>query len=234
MIVLIKLVLAHLLGDFVFQPNSWVEAKEAKKFKAYQLYLHLLVHGLLIMVILADLSFWPYAVAIVLVHGIVDVIKLYAQKEQTKRYWFFIDQLAHILTLIVMVGVLDPTLLDLLYPVSEKLWLVVTMLVFLSLPASIIIKTIISKWTPATVDEIGSLEKAGQYIGILERWFVLIFIIAGKWEAIGFLVAAKSVFRFGDLKESKDRKLTEYILIGTLVSFGLAILCGWIYEQYQL
>jgi hypothetical protein len=186
------------------------------------------------MVILADLSFWPYAVAIVLVHGIVDVIKLYAQKEQTKRYWFFIDQLAHILTLIVMVGVLDPTLLDLLYPVSEKLWLVVTMLVFLSLPASIIIKTIISKWTPATVDEIGSLEKAGQYIGILERWFVLIFIIAGKWEAIGFLVAAKSVFRFGDLKESKDRKLTEYILIGTLVSFGLAILCGWIYEQYQL
>ncbi|AKP53650.1 DUF3307 domain-containing protein [Cyclobacterium amurskyense] len=234
MIVLIKLVLAHLLGDFVFQPNSWVEAKEAKKFKAYQLYLHLLVHGLLIMVILADLSFWPYAVAIVLVHGIVDVIKLYAQKEQTKRYWFFIDQLAHILTLIVMVGVLDPTLLDLLYPVSEKLWLVVTLLVFLSLPASIIIKTIISKWTPATVDEIGSLEKAGQYIGILERWFVLIFIIAGKWEAIGFLVAAKSVFRFGDLKESKDRKLTEYILIGTLVSFGLAILCGWIYEQYQL
>ena len=234
MIVLIKLVLAHLLGDFVFQPNSWVEAKEAKKLKAYQLYLHLLVHGLLIMVILADLSFWPYAVAIVLVHGIVDVIKLYAQKEQTKRYWFFIDQLAHILTLIVMVGVLDPTLMDLLYPVSEKLWLVVTLLVFLSLPASIIIKTIISKWTPATVDEIGSLEKAGQYIGILERWFVLIFIIAGKWEAIGFLVAAKSVFRFGDLKESKDRKLTEYILIGTLVSFGLAILCGWIYEQYQL
>ena len=160
MIVLIKLVLAHLLGDFVFQPNSWVEAKEAKKLKAYQLYLHLLVHGLLIMVILADLSFWPYAVAIVLVHGIVDVIKLYAQKEQTKRYWFFIDQLAHILTLIVMVGVLDPTLMDLLYPVSEKLWLVVTLLVFLSLPASIIIKTIISKWTPATVDEIGSLEKA--------------------------------------------------------------------------
>ena len=28
----------------------------------------------------------------------------------------------------------------------------------------------------------------------------------------------------GDLKESKDRKLTEYILIGTLLSFGIAIL----------
>jgi hypothetical protein len=39
-------------------------------------------------------------------------------------------------------------------------------------------------------------------------------------------LAAKSVFRFGDLKESKDRKLTEYILIGTLLSFGIAIASG--------
>ncbi|GEO22495.1 DUF3307 domain-containing protein [Cyclobacterium qasimii] len=232
MIVLIKLILAHLLGDFVLQPNRWVHAKEAKKLKAYQLYVHLLVHGALTMLFIAELSFWPYAVGIMLVHGIIDVTKLYAQKAQTKRYWFFIDQLGHIITLIVVAGILDPTLIDLIYPVSEKHWLVITLMVFLSLPASIIIKTVISKWTPAADDEIGSLEKAGQYIGILERWFVLVFIIAGKWEAIGFLVAAKSVFRFGDLKESKDRKLTEYILIGTLVSFGLAILCGWIYEQY--
>ncbi|MDO6436128.1 DUF3307 domain-containing protein [Cyclobacterium sp. 1_MG-2023] len=232
MIILIKLILAHLLGDFVFQPSRWVEAKEAKKFKAYQLYLHLLVHGLLIMLIMADMSFWPYALGIVFVHGLVDLIKLYAQKPSTKRYWFFIDQLAHLLTIGVVVAWIDPGFIALLYPISEKLWLVLTLLVFLSIPSSIIIKTIISKWTPATDDEIGSLEKAGQYIGILERWFVLIFIIAGRWEAIGFLVAAKSVFRFGDLKESKDRKLTEYILIGTLVSFGLAILCGWIYDQY--
>ena len=46
------------------------------------------------------------------------------------------------------------------------------------------------------------------------------------WEAVGFLITAKSVFRFGDLKESKHRKLTEYILIGTLISFGIAIITG--------
>jgi len=40
------------------------------------------------------------------------------------------------------------------------------------------------------------------------------------------LIAAKSVFRFGDLRESKNRKLTEYILIGTLLSFGIAIATG--------
>lgn len=71
-----------------------------------------------------------------------------------------------------------------------------------------------------------SLNNAGKYIGILERILVFSFILVGKWEAIGFLIAAKSVFRFGDLKESKDRKLTEYILIGTLLSFGIAIGTG--------
>jgi cytochrome c biogenesis protein CcdA len=74
-----------------------------------------------------------------------------------------------------------------------------------------------------------SLPNAGKYIGIIERLFVLIFIVIGRWEVIGLLIAAKSVFRFNDLKERNNRKLTEYILIGTLVSFGLAILAGLFY-----
>lgn len=71
-----------------------------------------------------------------------------------------------------------------------------------------------------------SLPNAGKYIGILERVLVFIFVVTGHWEGIGFLVAAKSVFRFGDLKDSRDRKLTEYILIGTLLSFGIALVVG--------
>ncbi|MPL93513.1 hypothetical protein SDC9_39645 [bioreactor metagenome] len=73
-----------------------------------------------------------------------------------------------------------------------------------------------------------SLQNAGKYIGILERLLVFLFIVTNHWEAIGFLLVAKSVFRFGDLKESKDRKLTEYILIGTHISFGIAIVAGLI------
>ena len=50
------------------------------------------------------------------------------------------------------------------------------------------------------------------------------------WEGIGFLLAAKSVFRFGDLNNSKDRNLTEYVLIGTLLSFGIAIIIAGIFK----
>jgi hypothetical protein len=78
-----------------------------------------------------------------------------------------------------------------------------------------------------------SLSNAGKYIGMLERLLVFIFIVTGHWEGIGFLLAAKSVFRFGDLKKSKDRKLTEYILIGTLLSFSIALAVGLLAQLFK-
>ena len=92
-------------------------------------------------------------------------------------------------------------------------------------------KTIFLKWNiNKLIESNESLKDAGKYIGILERILVFVFIITDHWEAVCFLITAKSVFRFGDLKESKNRKLTEYILIGTLISFGIAILTGLLYQ----
>ncbi|HLV52538.1 MAG TPA: hypothetical protein VKY29_00860, partial [Cryomorphaceae bacterium] len=53
-----------------------------------------------------------------------------------------------------------------------------------------------------------------------------------QWAAIGFLMAAKSIFRFGDLTRAKDRRLTEYILIGTFLSFGIALAVGMLYRYF--
>lgn len=77
-----------------------------------------------------------------------------------------------------------------------------------------------------------SLPDAGQYIGIIERLLIFTFILVGQWGAIGFLMAAKSIFRFGDLTRTKDRRLTEYILVGTMLSFGTAILTGILYQHF--
>jgi hypothetical protein len=51
MILIIKLLLAHLIGDFLFQPESWVKAKEEKKLRAWQLYPHSVIHGVLSLLI---------------------------------------------------------------------------------------------------------------------------------------------------------------------------------------
>ena len=90
-----------------------------------------------------------------------------------------------------------------------------------------------SRWRVESLSEDASLPQAGQYIGMLERLFVFGFIALNQWQAIGFLLAAKSVFRFSDLSRAKDRQLTEYILIGTLLSFGLAIGISLLYLHVQ-
>ena len=86
-----------------------------------------------------------------------------------------------------------------------SLEILITGIVLLTKPTSIIIRNIISIWTPEKKAKDNSLENAGNYIGILERLFIFCFILTNHFEAIGFLLAAKSIFRFGDLKEAKDR-----------------------------
>lgn len=241
MLLLTKLILAHLLGDFVFQPAKWVGEKEIRKYRAWQLYAHAIIHGLLIILLLQDFNFWvPTLIA--LSHLVIDVVKLVLQKDKTKRSWFMIDQVLHLGVILsvwyyIETPSLDPNIVN-----SPSVLLFITAIVFITTPASIIIKTFVSQWTTALSKQnpndptiripsnsqidTTSLQNAGKIIGILERLFVFTFILTHHWEAIGFLIAAKSVFRFGDLKESKDLKLTEYVLIGTLLSFGIAIGTG--------
>ncbi|MFB9108403.1 DUF3307 domain-containing protein [Flavobacterium gyeonganense] len=235
MILFIKLLLAHLLGDFIWQPNSWVIHKEANKHKSIYLYLHILLHGFLAAIVVGEISFIPYAVLIAITHGIVDLIKLNFQKNKTKRTWFVVDQIAHLLILIGVVLLYQNYNLT-FTGFNNRFWILITGIILVTKPTSIFIKTIISIWSPESQNshQDNSLANAGNYIGILERLFVVCFILTGHFEAIGFLLAAKSIFRFGDLKEAKDRKLTEYVMIGTLISFGIAILIGLIIQSLLL
>lgn len=230
MIVFIKLLLAHLMGDFYLQPPSWIKDKETKKIQSTKLYLHCLVHGGLTFLFLWDAKLWLLPVVLILVHGLIDLLKVYSQQEKTRIQWFVIDQVLHLISLWVLWKLwFQPTIDVGSWFSNAQFWLYATALVFLTTVCGIIIQILMMKWSIAVSDaDDDSLAQAGKFIGILERLFVFAFIITAHWEAVGFLLAAKSVFRFGDLKESKDRKLTEYILIGTLLSFGLAIATGMV------
>lgn len=225
---LIKLFLAHLLGDFVFQPTRWIAAKEQHKLKAWQLYIHVLIHGVLLTALVWDRNFVLPGILIVVSHFAIDVLKLKLQKPSSKRIWFLIDQCLHaVVIVLIWYWTADPVLnFEVLN--DPNVLMFVTAIVFLTTPTSVIVKNTISKWTPTShlYPSADSLENAGRYIGILERLFVFVFVVSNNWEGIGFLIAAKSIFRFGDLKESSDLKLTEYILIGTLLSFGIAFGIG--------
>jgi hypothetical protein len=46
--------------------------------------------------------------------------------------------------------------------------------------------------------------------------------------AVGFLITAKSIFRFGDIREHRQMMLAEYIIIGTLMSFAYGIFLSYL------
>lgn len=228
MIELIKLILAHLIGDFLLQPKSWVREKGKKKIASPKLYLHVLIHGLLIFLLLWDLNYWLLVLLLMFSHWVIDVVKVYLQKANNNVSSFFLDQALHVAVIAILwIVFFEPEFnLTALYE-NKSIWIYSLALLFITVVSGIMVQVLMSNWSKsiyASAD--GSLNNAGKYIGILERIFVFIFVVTGNWEGIGFLLAAKSVFRFGDLKESKSRQLTEYILIGTLLSFGIAIGTG--------
>jgi len=229
MSIFIKLLLAHLIGDFLLQPSSWVAHKEENKAKSKYLYIHVLLHFAITMLLLWNLSYWKIALLITLSHYIIDVSKLYASSLfKHQNIPFFIDQLLHLIILYCCAFYTD------LWAHTASLfdqldWSLVTAVVFVTFPSAIIMGKLLERMADQIDDDHESLPNAGKYIGIIERVFVLIFIVLGNWASIGLLITAKSVFRFNDLKESNNRKLTEYILIGTLLSFGLAIVTGLIH-----
>lgn len=226
--VFIQLILAHLLGDFILQPNFWVADKESKKLKSRYLYLHVLIHVVLSFIFLWDLQLWWAAALVGISHFMIDVAKLSFQTLKNKRNWFFIDQFLHISVIAGISLYCNEFSFDFLK--NQEILKVTVAALFLTTPASIFIKLLLSSWTPvpetASTIQTESLSSAGKYIGILERLLVFTFIMVNHWEGVGFMVAAKSVFRFSDLAQAKQRKLTEYVLIGTLLSFGMAVLTG--------
>lgn len=226
--IFIQLILAHLFGDFILQPNSWVADKENRKLKSSYLYFHVLIHTVLSFIFLWDLKLWWVAVLVGISHFIIDACKLSFQNIQTKKRWFFIDQALHV----AVIGGISLYFSEFNFEFlkDQEFLKMIMAALFLTSPASIFIKLLLSSWTPVTGEENSvqsdSLSSAGKYIGILERLLVFTFIVVNHWEGVGFMIAAKSVFRFSDLAQAKQRKLTEYVLIGTLLSFGIAVLAG--------
>ena len=230
LVLLIKFLLAHCIGDFLLQPTKWVNDKEGRKVKSPFLYLHVLIHfSILVLLVQFQTIYWLGILFIVISHYAIDLAKLYLLDRMDRRSLFFIDQIAHLLIIVAVVYSYNYDQFNISdLPLSHYL-LVVFFVLLCTKVSAVFVKVFMSKWNMYAIDKEDSLLNAGWYIGVLERLFVFTFVVLNYWAGIGFLLAAKSVFRFGDLSRAKDRKLTEYILIGTLISFGLAIIAALTY-----
>ena len=214
------LLFAHVLADFVLQTNWIVENKRKPHV--------LLLHGVIVLVTLqlamGSVTAWPL-LALAGAHLAIDAIKSYAPHKN--GIWpFLADQAAHVGTLIAT-ATLFPTLWVEGYWASIT-WIPAAMVVFAGLVISVragafAIGFLMAPW--ATADLPKGLENGGQLIGILERGLIFLLLMVGQPTGVGFLIAAKSVLRFDTT--AKDQSAGEYVIIGTLASFGWALVCGY-------
>jgi hypothetical protein len=223
---LTKLLLSHLITDFVLQPKIWVDDRSKKHFFSGKLYLHGLITALLAWVMIGW-NYWAVALVIFITHTLIDGWKSY---QKPTIIYFLVDQFMHLLVIaacwyftFIKWSDLQSAWHDL--NMHTQAWKIITAFVFLTTPAGILIGQFTSKWREKIADS-ETLANAGKWIGIVERIIILIFVLHGQYSAIGLLVAAKGIIRFSE-KDRQEIK-TEYLVIGTLMSIAIAIITGLI------
>jgi hypothetical protein len=224
---------AHLLADFNFQPQAWCDAKSSKTISNVYFY-HIAVVFVCSWVLSFSVSFWWAALLIAAVHFLLDVAKTYLFRKGVKEnYLFFLDQILH---LVVITGAVylfsQKELIQFPFFVTINTAFILFAVIASSKSSNIFIKKYMEANDIMSFSNKGNhdLLKAGRVIGFLERVLSFILISFNQFAAVGFIIAAKSILRFKDTDTAK----TEYLLIGSLLSFGIAILWGIIYINLDL
>jgi hypothetical protein len=216
---IVILICVHILADFLLQPGWMIRMKK----QWHGLVIHAAIHAIAAYAVIQTWRLWYLFLVLMVSHILIDFIKL---RLKDTPFVFVVDQIFHI-GVILTIG-----------------WLISRSYSYSSLPvlfykgvvlfsgyigtiqgAGFFIDTVARQIIRENNLQIDGLKNGSKIIGQLERTLIFLFILIEQPAGIGFLVAAKSVLRF---EEAKKQEHAEYILIGTLLSFSLAIAFAYV------
>ncbi|MCV6597760.1 MAG: DUF3307 domain-containing protein [Mangrovicoccus sp.] len=231
------LLLAHVLADFLFQTGAMIAAKHRLSGLAQ----HIMIVVLTAWIITGADPRAPETLlalaALAGLHFSTDFIKMRVGDQLGP---FLADQAAHLLALVILAAYapalwqagLWPTILppELAALAPAAMAITAGGLVSVRAGGFAIAKLMTpyqANWDNDKIlqPQTSGLEGASQRIGELERGLAYLLIIAGHPTGVAFLIAAKSILRFN--ASSNDRRIAEYVIIGTLASMGWAMVTGF-------
>jgi len=235
--VILGLLLAHIISDYYCQTDE--SCKKKREWHCCEWIIHGgCVFGLSFLAILAPHHWVGALVAALIVtalHLLIDVIKvkykISRQGEERGSIWpFVIDQVLHLIVIFVTTVILFNVLQDYhcwMEIIDTGILLIILVFLAVAKPANTFIRICLKSAKINIGDEPANDDTfhSGRIIGTCERFLIVLFVILTQYEAIGFLVAAKSILRFSSTQESKK---SEYVLAGTLLSIAIAIVLGLI------
>lgn len=219
------LLFAHLVADFVFQTSKSCKDKAERKWRSPSQYVHAVVVAALSWLATWTLRFWWYALIIGLLHLGIDIWKSYREEKVT---WFTLDQALHVVVIACVSWLwCSHNEWSIPYGLSTRVVAVALATFVCWKPANFFIKLMLKHYSVNMPVEHENGFNAGALIGTVERWLILIFVCLQRYDALGLLIAAKSIIRFGDTQTNKS----EYVLAGTLLSIFIAVLAGLVVLQ---
>lgn len=237
LLLLTRLAISHLVVDFLFHMDSRIRDHSEKKWTSSRLYLHGMLAGVLAYIFAGLWTEISLPLVISVSHILLDGFS--SCHEDTARN-FLLDQAGHLLvilgcwTLLIDVNTADVARLLTSLLSNAKIWTLILLYFTAIWPSGVLIRKVMEPWRKEMKRASSQgLDRAGLWIGYLERVLILTFVLLDQFEAIGFLIAAKSIFRFGEIRSRQSRKEAEYILIGTMTSFIIAIILG-LYMKWVL
>lgn len=208
-IILIKLIAAHLVGDFILQTDKLCADKFSnnKAFRYRALSVHALVHAALAYLFVAQWNNWAVPLVIGASHFLIDLVKTHFKRKDLVG--FVCDQLAHYCVIVVLwlIVFANHDYNQAAKILSANFWLIATTYIAVLSPTSVLIKSFIEyeKWLP-TDASLKGLPNAGKWIGYLERILILTFIFTGNIEGVGFSIGSQIRISFRRAKQGKRYK----------------------------
>jgi hypothetical protein len=243
LLILFRLIAADMITQWGFSLSFWKSLQSNKKWFSKQRLIQGAAAGLLIYLFAGSWhSIWLIFAVFISRVGI-DGWK-YKEENESAILFFILKQVIHLLVIVVCwvvlvkISLADITGLLTSLTSDVKLWIMSFSYITVIWPTGVWMGKITEPWRKELAESrLQGLKKAGLWIGRLERILILTFVLLNRYEAIGFLIAAKSILRFSEIKSDGDRKEVEYILVGTMLSFVVAIFIGilttWLLKQLK-
>lgn len=228
-VLFLNLLLGHLIGDFVLQTDGLCKKKREKGLKSWPMWIHPMIVTGLTWLLFGSWYFVWGAVITFASHLLIDTMKSRLERKE-KHVWYFVaDQVLHLLVIGLICWMYSENWHQFEWIPGEYILTgpaVLCAVLICVKPANILIKGIFDWYkieVPVSEKKNGNdLKNAGALIGSVERLIILILMLLGQYEAVGFVVAAKSLMRFKDSEGAK----AEYVLVGTLLSLCVAMICA--------
>ncbi len=232
----VAMLLAHLIGDFVLQWNKLAYWKSQATMGAF-------VHGLLVLavtVLLAlpfDATWWPWAALIGATHIIIDTGQQWLKTRQPQEVRgpspltrFLLDQAIHLGIIVIVLGATG--YLDLSQPwlgvaVSwESQWWLLLILgyVFITMPAWVLIELCVSALVSDTPPNFADTHH--KYSAILERSLITTFVILGQFLLVPLVTMPRLLLTGPQMRRSQPpaRDLVELLAsMCVAVTIGLLL-----------